>query len=403
MTVTQMLIGQGINFEHNQRWQQILDRAKSENKYIFMDVFATWCEPCKMMNAETFPRKEMGDLMNDRFLSIKMQIDQTKEDDDFTKSSYADAKLIGQKYQITALPTLLFFSPSGKLIWKVVGYRNHVDFTNDITKVFKAEHYTTLLETYRTGKMNVTEMKDLAFLANELDDRATAVKIARDYMGHLATGDLYKKENLFFISNFLTDNQDPYFKIFKDEASKVNQIVNINDFSQRVIIGVIYTELAPYEKESDVDWVNLEKTTIKKYGPIGKDMLFNCKLRNYGNKKDWVNYGKTFKAYFDYALPNINFLIPISINNTSWKIVQHVADSDVLTTAIQVMKYKIDLFAEKNPQELDTYANLLYKVGRTTDAIEWEEKAVKLSNQDKELMETLDKMKLGKLSWPEGK
>jgi tetratricopeptide (TPR) repeat protein len=49
----------------------------------------------------------------------------------------------------------------------------------------------------------------------------------------------------------------------------------------------------------------------------------------------------------------------------------------------------------------DTYANLLYKIGRKNEAIDWEEKAVKLSNNDKTILDTLEKMKNNQKTWPE--
>ncbi|MBO9572315.1 MAG: hypothetical protein J7497_08925, partial [Chitinophagaceae bacterium] len=33
----------GINFEVRLTWQQIKDKAKAENKFIFVDCYATWC------------------------------------------------------------------------------------------------------------------------------------------------------------------------------------------------------------------------------------------------------------------------------------------------------------------------------------------------------------------------
>lgn len=37
----------GIHFEHTLTWQQVQEKAKAENKYIFIDCFTTWCGPCK--------------------------------------------------------------------------------------------------------------------------------------------------------------------------------------------------------------------------------------------------------------------------------------------------------------------------------------------------------------------
>jgi hypothetical protein len=50
---------------------------------------------------------------------------------------------------------------------------------------------------------------------------------------------------------------------------------------------------------------------------------------------------------------------------------------------------------------IDTYANILYKLGKKEEAISWEEKAVTLVGEadKKSYQETLDKMKRGEKTW----
>ncbi|MNY53112.1 hypothetical protein D3C86_1888420 [compost metagenome] len=57
----------------------------------------------------------------------------------------------------------------------------------------------------------------------------------------------------------------------------------------------------------------------------------------------------------------------------------------------------MDETKEKEPMFLDTYANLLYKLGKKNEAIAMQQKAVDLVPADKkgEYQATLDKMKKG--------
>ncbi len=50
---------------------------------------------------------------------------------------------------------------------------------------------------------------------------------------------------------------------------------------------------------------------------------------------------------------------------------------------------------------MDTYANILYKLGRTTEAIMWEEIALKLDTTNADIKVNLEKMKRNKPTWPE--
>src|SRR5580692_944424 len=73
-TITQ---GQGVAFEHGLSWQEVLQKAKKENKYVFVDCYATWCGPCKWMDKNVYPIDSVGTFMNDRFISVRMQMDTT--------------------------------------------------------------------------------------------------------------------------------------------------------------------------------------------------------------------------------------------------------------------------------------------------------------------------------------
>ncbi len=51
---------EGIQFFKG-TWQEALAKAKKTNKLLFVDAFATWCGPCKMMDKKVFVKKEVGE------------------------------------------------------------------------------------------------------------------------------------------------------------------------------------------------------------------------------------------------------------------------------------------------------------------------------------------------------
>jgi hypothetical protein len=48
---------------------------------------------------------------------------------------------------------------------------------------------------------------------------------------------------------------------------------------------------------------------------------------------------------------------------------------------------------------MDTYANVLYKLGNKEEAMKWQETATKESPGDAEIQSNFQKMKLGKPTW----
>src|SRR2546421_4625957 len=90
---------QGIRWERGKTWKEILEIAKQEGKYVFVDCYATWCVPCKKMEQEVFKSQEVGDVVNKKFLSVRLQIDSTSKDDKEIKTWYGDAHNLNIKYK----------------------------------------------------------------------------------------------------------------------------------------------------------------------------------------------------------------------------------------------------------------------------------------------------------------
>ena len=55
-------------------WYEIVDMAKSTNKFIFVDVYADYCPPCKLMDTQVFPNRDVAVFYNEHFINYKINI-----------------------------------------------------------------------------------------------------------------------------------------------------------------------------------------------------------------------------------------------------------------------------------------------------------------------------------------
>src|SRR5581483_3216005 len=110
-----------IHFSTEKSWQQIKTEAKVEGKFIFVDCYATWCGPCKMMDKQVYTNDSVGAFMNDHFVSVKVQMDTSQSDNQYTKDWYQIAHELQSSYKVNSLPTYLFFSPNGEIVHKEIG------------------------------------------------------------------------------------------------------------------------------------------------------------------------------------------------------------------------------------------------------------------------------------------
>ncbi len=107
---------EGIQF-FTGTWQQALDKAKKENKYIFLDAYASWCGPCKMMKHKTFTDKAVGDFYNKHFVCVAIDMEKP-----------GDGPALAEKFSVEAYPKLIYLHPDGKLIGKAMGFRKSKEF-----------------------------------------------------------------------------------------------------------------------------------------------------------------------------------------------------------------------------------------------------------------------------------
>ncbi|MFA5575532.1 MAG: thioredoxin domain-containing protein [Brumimicrobium sp.] len=99
----------GIQFQELS-FDEALALAEKEDKLVFMDAFAVWCGPCKMLDRNTFPDEKVGEFFNERFISIKMDMEK------------GEGPELAKRYAVRAYPTLIVFHPNGKVAKKMLGY-----------------------------------------------------------------------------------------------------------------------------------------------------------------------------------------------------------------------------------------------------------------------------------------
>mgnify|MGYP000709275146 FL=1 len=109
--LTGTLSGQGIEFFHG-TWAEAQAKAKTEEKLIFVDAFASWCGPCKRMAASVFPQDKVGTFFNANFINLKIDMEKPE-----------NAEFAG-KFPVSAYPTLMFIDATGKLVQKAVGAKD---------------------------------------------------------------------------------------------------------------------------------------------------------------------------------------------------------------------------------------------------------------------------------------
>lgn len=99
------------------RWYTDLDEAmavaQKSNRRIFVDFMATWCGPCKRLEADVFGT-DRWKALSSKFVFLRIDVDRQPQ--------------VSSKYGITAMPTQMILDKNGGVLDTTVGYANATEF-----------------------------------------------------------------------------------------------------------------------------------------------------------------------------------------------------------------------------------------------------------------------------------
>ncbi len=110
---------QGIVFE-KAKFSELLTKAKEQDKLIFIDVYATWCGPCRRMAEEVFTDKSVGDFFNANFINAKFDAER------------GEGVWVASRYKVDRYPTFLLVDGNGVLQGTMIGGSPAADFIRRI-------------------------------------------------------------------------------------------------------------------------------------------------------------------------------------------------------------------------------------------------------------------------------
>ena len=101
----------------------VREMAVKTGKLVFIDLYATWCPPCRTMEREVFSRKDVGDFMERHFVAAKYDVDKTT------------GKELLKRYGSGAIPLYLVFDTQGELLGRIQGAAKPDKFMADLQTI----------------------------------------------------------------------------------------------------------------------------------------------------------------------------------------------------------------------------------------------------------------------------
>ena len=121
-------------------WNASFLKAKEQHRLVFVDYFATWCEPCRQMDATVLQDPEVLRRLSD-FVLVRIDIDRNKA---------------GRTHRVSALPTYVVYDPAERERFRITGSK-------------PTDLFSTAVETIRLSAPAFIRAADLLDHQKDLD------------------------------------------------------------------------------------------------------------------------------------------------------------------------------------------------------------------------------------------
>jgi hypothetical protein len=260
--------------------------------------------------------------------------------------------------------------------------------------VTDSKKYEILSALYANGRKDSTVLRQLTLLAFRDSNMVKSRQFTSEYIKTVK--DIYSRDNLRLLQFVTQSKDDPGFAVFSHTSQKVNTVMGDNYAEWIIRKWIGKSEIKPLLDSGNGDRLEaMVPILLDKYGSIGGEKVYGELMIYYMNKENWEKFGKYYSLYYQTAFTRSEY----HINNISWIILEHIDNPLILQTALSAMKYNIDKLSRNDPSDVDTYAALLFKMGMKTEALQWQQQAVRLSNNEPVFVNNLNKMKSNQKTW----
>ncbi|MCD0487787.1 thioredoxin family protein [Pedobacter sp. MC2016-14] len=400
----------GIQF-YQGTWKETLAKAKAEKKLIFIDIYTSWCGPCKMMAKDIFPLKSIGDKFNTNFINYKIDAEK------------GEGITIAKTYKVNAYPTYLFVNGDGTLYYTTLGAMPEQAFIKEAENAIIEFGDPKPLPVWQAEYS--TKKNDKEFLMAYMKKRAK-LRLADDYLidqyvSLASKEELLSKETLTFLLqqqgatvdgpffSFLTANKAEVAKLMGQPETSVNRMLSqyaAGDLKRAVAgkdtkllekIIAVRTTLSPGSNAAiDADETRMsyyaqtrnEPELIKalyKYSKsllaFDKNSIKEADAQQLKSFNESVAAGQMKDASPEQIEMSRKYVGSIAATNYAYRVrdmataaYKRVNDKAVLNEALSWMS--VAAAYSDNFTIPEVTAGLLYKLGRKDEALKSQQKAI---------------------------
>lgn len=233
-------------------------KASDQQLMLFVDVYATWCGPCKMMDQEVYTDPSVATYMEENFVSVRMD----------GESDYGRIYAAAQELQ--GYPSMFVFSKNGEPVSRIVGFTPAEELVSSLQGTVEGYKEIQVYQTkYQRGTLEKEEFAAYIASLREMGNQKEAERLSDEYMEKIMGEKL--SDNDIRVVAYHMDLEDAWWPEFASDPERLRKVlgedymlamekiynaslVKAVDKDKIEIISKMANELAPLVEAETISW-----------------------------------------------------------------------------------------------------------------------------------------------------
>jgi thioredoxin-related protein len=203
-----------IEVETREQMKAAQKKASDQMLMLFVDVYATWCGPCKMMDSEVYTDPSVSDFMNAHYVSVRLD-----GESDYGRNYVMEQKLEGY-------PTMFIFSDEGERVSKIVGYTPPGELIGTLGSVSegfqKVKNYRAR---YQKGTLDPQGFAEYIKVVRDMGNQEEAERLASEYMEQMMESKSKPSDNDIRVVAYYMDLDDTWWDGFSSDPEGLRRVL----------------------------------------------------------------------------------------------------------------------------------------------------------------------------------